>query len=58
MLYDILFTLDPEGRIQSVAWGGGGTEELYRDLFESWAAARRPASAAFRLPEEIGRAHV
>lgn len=51
MLYDILFTLDPEGRIQSVAWGGGGTEELYRDLFESWAAARRPASTAFHLPE-------
>ena len=52
MLYDILFTLDPEGRIQSVAWGGGGTEELYRDLFESWAAARRPVRTAFALPRE------
>ncbi len=44
MLYDILFTLDPEGRIQSVAWGGGGTEEL----------GRRPASGQRRLPPSGG----
>ena len=32
MLYDILFSLDPEDRFQSVAWGSREAEELYRDL--------------------------
>ena len=50
MLYDILFTLDQSGRLVSVAWGSKEEEDLYRDLFESWAANRRPADAAFALP--------
>ena len=50
MLYDILFSLDPEDRFQSVAWGSREAEELYRDLFEGWAAGRRQAADAFALP--------
>lgn len=52
MLYDILFTLDAEGCLYEVAWGSKEAEELYRDLFESWAAIRRPARDAFDLPRE------
>lgn len=52
MLYDILFTLDAEGCLNEVAWGSKEAEELYRDLFESWAAIRRPARDAFDLPRE------
>ncbi len=51
MLYDILFTLDSEGRFLSVSWGSQEAEDLYRDLFESWAAVRRPADTAFALPK-------
>lgn len=51
MLYDILFTLDREDRFRSVAWGSREAEDLYRDLFESWAAAGRKLDTAFRLPE-------
>lgn len=50
MLYDILFSLDPEDRFQSVAWGSREAEELYRDLFEGWAAGCRQAADAFALP--------
>lgn len=50
MLYDILFILDRSGRISSVAWGSQEAEDLYRDLFESWAASRRDAETAFDLP--------
>ena len=52
MLYDILFTLDPSDCFCGVAWGSREAEDLYRDLFESWAAARRPARDAFDLPRE------
>lgn len=52
MLYDILFTLDPSDCFCGVAWGSREAEDLYRDLFESWAAARRPARDAFDLPQE------
>ena len=52
MLYDILFTLDPSDCFCGVAWGSRETEDLYRDLFESWAAARRPVRTAFALPRE------
>ena len=52
MLYDILFTLDPSDCFCGVAWGSRETEDLYRDLFESWAAARRPVRTAFALPQE------
>ena len=52
MLYDILFTLDPSDCFCGVAWGSRETEDLYQDLFESWAAARRPARDAFDLPRE------
>ena len=52
MLYDILFTLDPSDCFCGVAWGSQEAEDLYRDLFESWAAARRPARDAFDLPRE------
>lgn len=57
MLYDILFTLDRSGRISSVAWGSQEAEDLYRDLFESWAASRRGAETAFDLPpgQDSGR---
>lgn len=51
MLYDILFTLDPERRFQAVAWGNWDTEKLYRDLFESWTESGREAGDAFDLPE-------
>lgn len=51
MLYDILFTLDLEGRFQAVSWGSREAEDLYRGLFESWAASRRAADTAFALPE-------
>ena len=54
MLYDILFTLDPSDCFCGVAWGSRETEDLYQDLFESWAAARRPARDAFDLPREGG----
>lgn len=50
MIYDILFTLDREGRFSSVAWGSRDAENLYRDLFEDWTASRRAADAAFALP--------
>lgn len=52
MLYDILFTLDQSDCFRTVAWGSKEAEELYRDLFESWAAVRRPARDAFDLPRE------
>lgn len=52
MLYDILFTLDQSDCFRAVAWGSREAEELYRDLFESWAAVRRPARDAFDLPRE------
>lgn len=52
MLYDILFTLDPSDCFCGVAWGSREAEDLYRDLFESWAAARRPVRTAFDLPRE------
>jgi arginine utilization regulatory protein len=52
VLYDILFTLDPSDCFCGVAWGSREAEDLYRDLFESWAAARRPARDAFDLPRE------
>lgn len=52
MLYDILFTLDRSDRFCGVAWGSREAEDLYRDLFESWAAARRPVRDAFDLPRE------
>ena len=52
MLYDILFTLDPSDCFCGVAWGSREAEDLYRDLFESWAAARRPVRTAFALPRE------
>lgn len=51
MLYDILFTLDGEGRFLGAAWGSREAEELYRDLFEEWAARRRRVDTAFDLPE-------
>lgn len=52
MLYDILFTLDAENCLCRVAWGGKEARELYQELFESWAAARRPVRSAFALPPE------
>lgn len=52
MLYDILFTLDQSDCFRAVAWGSKEAEELYRDLFESWADVRRPARDAFDLPRE------
>ena len=52
MLYDILFTLDPSDCFCGVAWGSREAEDLYQDLFESWAAARRPVRTAFALPRE------
>ena len=52
MLYDILFTLDQSDCFRGVAWGSQEAEDLYRDLFESWAAARRPVRTAFALPRE------
>ena len=36
MLYDILFSLDPEDRFQSVAWGSREAEELYRAFGKAW----------------------
>ena len=52
MLYDILFTLDTSDCLCQVSWGSKEAEDLYRDLFESWAAARRSVRAAFALPQE------
>lgn len=51
MLYDILFTLDPEGRFQSVSWGSREAEDLYRDLFQNWADTHRTADIVFELPD-------
>ena len=51
MLYDILFTLDRSGCFCKVAWGNREAEELYRELFESWARSRRMVTTAFALPE-------
>ncbi|USF27847.1 Arginine utilization regulatory protein RocR [Firmicutes bacterium ASF500] len=51
MLYDILFTLDAQGRFCGVSWGSREAEDLYRDLFESWAGSGRMANTAFDLPE-------
>ena len=51
MLYDILFTLDAQGRFCGVSWGNREAEDLYRDLFESWAGSGRMANTAFDLPE-------
>ena len=53
MLYDILFTLDQSDCFCEVAWGSREAEDLYRDLFHSWTAARRPARDAFDLPREL-----
>lgn len=52
MLYDILFTLDAGDCLCQVAWGGKEARELYQELFESWAAARRPVRGVFALPPE------
>ncbi len=51
MLYDILFTLDPQGRFRSVTWGSKEAEDLYRDIFQDWTASGRTAGSAFPLPE-------
>lgn len=50
MLYDILFTLDGEGRFRSVGWGSREAQDLYRELFEGWAARGRRVDTAFQLP--------
>lgn len=47
--YDVLFTLDPDGRFQTVAWGSEEAKKLYRLLFESWVARRRRAASVFPL---------
>lgn len=49
--YDILFTLDSDGRFQNVAWGNEESEELYHLLFDSWVSRRRKASSVFPLPD-------
>lgn len=47
--YDVLFTLDLDGRFQTVAWGSEGAKKLYHLLFESWVARRRRATSVFPI---------
>ncbi|MDY3905604.1 MAG: sigma 54-interacting transcriptional regulator [Lawsonibacter sp.] len=47
--YDVLFTLDLDGRFQTVAWGSEEAKKLYHLLFESWVARRRRAASVFPL---------
>ena len=47
--YDVLFTLDLDGRFQMVAWGSEEAKKLYHLLFESWVARRRRAASVFPL---------
>ncbi|MCF2595806.1 sigma-54 interaction domain-containing protein [Pseudoflavonifractor phocaeensis] len=47
--YDVLFTLDLDGRFQTVAWGSEESKKLYHLLFESWVARRRRAASVFPI---------
>lgn len=47
--YDVLFTLDLDGRFQMVAWGSEEAKKLYHLLFESWVARRRRAASVFPI---------
>ena len=47
--YDVLFTLDLDGRFQTVAWGSEEAKKLYHLLFESWVARRRRATSVFPI---------
>ena len=47
--YDVLFTLDLDGRFQTVAWGSEEAKKLYHLLFESWVARRRRAASVFPI---------
>ena len=47
--YDVLFTLDLDGRYQTVAWGSEEAKKLYHLLFESWVARRRRAASVFPI---------
>ena len=49
-LYDVLFTLDPDGRFYEVDWGNEAAQQLYHLLFESWVSRRRRAVSVFPLP--------
>ena len=49
--YDVLFTLDSDGRLQNVLWGDQEAENLYRLLFESWVSRHRKADSVFPIPE-------
>ena len=49
-LYDVLFTLDPDGRFHEVDWGNEEAQQLYHLLFESWVSRRRRAASVFPLP--------
>lgn len=53
--YDVMFTLDREGRFRDLFWGDPEAEALYHLLFESWISRRRRAVSVFPLPEEKNR---
>ena len=49
--YDVLFTLDSDGRLQKVVWGNQEAENLYHLLFENWVSRGRKAGSVFPLPD-------
>lgn len=50
--YDIRFTLDRDGVLQSVDWGTESARETYHLLFEAWIAQGRKVDNVFALPPD------
>lgn len=50
-LYDVMFRLDQEGRLQELWWGNQETQNLCHMLFENWIERHRRVSSVFHLPE-------
>lgn len=48
--YDVRFTVDGSGVLQSVAWGSQTARETYHLLFEAWIAQGRQVEKVFSLP--------
>ena len=50
--YDVRFTLDSAGTLESVAWGTASAQETYGLLFEAWIAQGRKVQNVFSIPME------
>lgn len=51
MMYDVMFRIDQDGRMQELWWGNQETKNLCHMLFESWTERHRRVLSVFQLPE-------